>query len=220
MRNFILFIQNKLHKRKVVLALNSRINSRSVFEGNNKIGKKTIFSGRLGYGSYIGSNCNISAKIGKYCSIANDVVTITATHPLNKFVSTHPTFYSLLKQNGTTFTKTQRFNEFLYSDIVLKYGVIIGNDVWIGAGATILGGVSIGDGAVILANATVTKDVIPYAIVGGVPAKTVKKRFNDETINYLLEVKWWNMSDGFLAKNVDIFEDIDTFRKMISLLDK
>ena len=79
----------------------------------------------------------------------------------------------------------------------------IGNDVWVGFGATILSGVTIGDGAVIGARALVAKDVPPYAIVGGVPAKVIKYRFDDATIGRLLKLKWWNCKEKKIRKHVD-----------------
>lgn len=83
-----------------------------------------------------------------------------------------------------------------------KGDIIIGNDVWIGYEAVILSGVTIGDGAIIGTRALVTKDVPPYTIVGGMPAKIIRKRFEEETINLLLEKKWWNWSREKIAKNI------------------
>lgn len=85
-----------------------------------------------------------------------------------------------------------------------KGDVIIGNDVWIGFGATILAGVTIGDGAVVAARALVTKDVPPYTIVGGVPAKPIKQRFDDSTIDKLLKLKWWDWDEGRIRKNMSL----------------
>lgn len=83
-----------------------------------------------------------------------------------------------------------------------KGNIIIGNDVWIGYEAVILAGVTIGDGAIIGTRAVVTKDVPPYTIVGGVPAKPIKKRFSEEIISKLLDIQWWNWSDEKIAKNI------------------
>ena len=83
-----------------------------------------------------------------------------------------------------------------------KGDIVVGNDVWIGYEAVILAGVTIGDGAVIGARAVVTKDVPPYTVVGGVPAKPIKKRFNDETITELLKLKWWNWSEEKISQNI------------------
>lgn len=83
-----------------------------------------------------------------------------------------------------------------------KGDIIIGNDVWIGYEAVILAGVTIGDGAIIGTRAVVTKDVPPYSIVGGVPAKSIRKRFDDETIVELLRLKWWDWSEEKIAQNI------------------
>lgn len=80
--------------------------------------------------------------------------------------------------------------------------IIIGNDVWIGYEAIVLSGVTIGDGAIIGARVVVTKDVPPYTIVGGVPGKAIKKRFNETTIKKLLRLKWWDWSDEMIAQNI------------------
>ena len=83
-----------------------------------------------------------------------------------------------------------------------KGNIVVGNDVWIGYEAVILAGVTIGDGAIIGARAVVTKDVPPYTIVGGVPAKPIRKRFNEETIDTLLKLKWWDWSKERISKNI------------------
>lgn len=84
-----------------------------------------------------------------------------------------------------------------------KGDIIIGNDVWIGYEAVIMAGVTIGDGAVIATRSVVTKDVEPYTIVGGVPAKPIKKRFDDETVNSLLEIKWWDWDKEKIRENIE-----------------
>lgn len=83
-----------------------------------------------------------------------------------------------------------------------KGDIIIGNDVWIGYEAVVLAGVTIGDGAVIGTRAVVTKDVPPYTIVGGVPAKPIRKRFTQETIDFLLKIKWWNWSEERIRQHI------------------
>lgn len=88
-----------------------------------------------------------------------------------------------------------------------KGDIIIGNDVWIGYEAVIMAGVTIGDGAIIGTRAVVTKDVPPYTIVGGVPAKPIRKRFSDETISFLLELKWWNWSIEKISQNIEAIKN-------------
>ena len=91
------------------------------------------------------------------------------------------------------------------------FSVTIGNDVWIGQGVSIKSGITIGDGAVIGAGAVVTKNVEPYAIVGGVPSRLIRYRFSKEQIEALLEIKWWNRSIEWLEENGRYFIDVDKF---------
>jgi acetyltransferase-like isoleucine patch superfamily enzyme len=211
----LLFFKIKYRRRNVKFLGLSEIGFHSQFEGNNKIAKGCSFAGTMGYGTYLGGQSRVYGKIGKFCSIAEYVRVIGTTHPVKDYVSTHPAFYSRLKQNGTTYAKAQMFDEFLFADKMNRFPVIIGNDVWIGQGATIVGGITIGDGAIILANATVTKDVPPYAIVGGIPAKLIKYRFDIYTIDILLKVKWWNNSEEWIRNHAESFLDINVFLQEI-----
>ena len=204
----LIFISNKY---KIYLPWSVKVGINSHFEGNNKIGQKTKFSGNIGFNSYIGEQCSINADIGRFCSISEDVKTISGTHPTSMFVSTSPAFYSLQKSVGTTFTKKKRFNE--YKKINDEFDVIIGNDVCISSGVRIIGGVRIDDGAIIGANTVVTKNVPSYAIVAGVPGKIIGYRFNQNQIKDLLEISWWNFSNEKLISlvNEDCCDDIDRF---------
>ena len=123
---------------------------------------------------------NGTLHIGKFCSIADGVRILLGGEHNYRLGSTYP-FDNILI----------RFHE-LGPTVKTKGDITIGNDVWIGYGAIILSGVSIGDGAVIGAGSLVTKDVAPYAIVAGNPAKLIKYRFNPDTIKHLLELRWWN----------------------------
>lgn len=107
----------------------------------------------------------------------------------------------------------KKYCEESYVDPDNQYYVKIENDVWICDGASILAGVTIGNGAVVAANALVTKDVPPYAIVAGVPAKIIGKRFEEDQINYLLSIKWWERDKKWLKNNCDLFADISTMMK-------
>ena len=160
--------------------------------------------------SYCGSKSQIvNCEIGSFCSISDSVFIGGAEHPMD-WVSTSPVF-----QNVRHSGPEKRFARF---DLPKTKKTIIGNDVWIGHGVTIKQGVIIGDGAVVGSNALVTKNVPPYAIVGGVPAKLIRYRFSQEVINRLEEVQWWNLPDEEITKRIDLFhlknptlEDINNY---------
>lgn len=199
----------------VIISKTAKIGISACFEGKNKIGQDTVFDGYLGRGSYIGSRSWIErASIGRYCSIANNVMLAVGRHP-TEMVSQHPMFYSTAKQNGYSYVRTDVYEERLYADEDNRYDVIIGNDVWIGTGAIILGNVKVGTGAVIGAGTVVTKDVPEYAIVTGVPAKVVRYRFSDTEINKLLSDKWWEKDEKWICNNVKSFCDISEYSKLI-----
>ena len=131
--------------------------------------------------------------IGKFCMIASDVKFImNGANHLTDAITSYP---FAIFSNGWG----HAMDEKTYPQ---KGNITVGNDVWIGYNATIMAGVTIGDGAIIAANATVIKDVAPYTIVGGNPAKEIKKRFSDETISALLNLKWWDWSIEKITQNV------------------
>ncbi len=200
----------KLKYKHIKICFRAKIGKKSVFEGHNKIEHHSYFNGYLGMGSYIGEYSNVSGKVGRYCSIGGHVNVISLTHPVRNFVSTSPCFYSTKKQNGMSYVNKQKFNEELHVENS-DYPVIIGNDVYIGFGATIIAPVVIGDGAVIAAGSIVTKNVEPYTIVGGNPAREIGKRFSEEKIEKLLHVQWWNKNKKWISKNIDLFDDISRF---------
>jgi acetyltransferase-like isoleucine patch superfamily enzyme len=194
----------------VVFKNKCQIGWNSTFEGKNIINERVAFGeSHIGFGSYIGSDSQISnTLIGRYTSIGPGVKTILGAHPSSTFVSTHPCFFSLLKQSGFSYVSEQLFDEVTYLDKANKISVIIGNDVWIGANVLIMAGLTIGNGAIIAAGAVVTKDVEPYGIYGGVPAKKVRSRFNDKEIEYLLNLKWWDKKEKWIRENASLFNDI------------
>ncbi len=186
-------------------------------EGWNKLsGGVRLYDSNMGYASYIGSYSHLEkVKIGRYTCIGQNVKNINAKHPTRDFVSIHPCFYSTRRQSGFTYVEKDLFAEHAYVDDQNRWFNVIGNDVWIGTNAVLLGGVSIGDGAVIAAGSVVTKDVPPYAVVGGSPARILRYRFTDEQIKKLLEVCWWDRDKDWIAANAGFFCSIENFLNQI-----
>ncbi|OOC46916.1 hypothetical protein XO09_04245 [Thermosipho sp. 1223] len=204
-------------RKHVKIHILAKTNLNSKFEGYSKIYKNVIvYNSYIGLGTYIAPNSNLSnCKIGRFCSIASKVEIVSGRHPSKGFVSTHPAFYSLAKQAGFTFAEEQLFDEFKYVDKEKKYLVKIGNDVWIGYGVKIMEGVKIGDGAIIGAGALVTKDIEPYSINVGIPARKIDYRFSEEDIKMLLKIRWWDKDINFLKRHYRIFSDIKRFCKFM-----
>lgn len=170
----------------------------------NTIYKYTrLRNAELGDYTYVARDCQIhNTVIGKFTCIGPNVITGMGAHPSSGFVSSHPLFYSTRGQaSGLVIVEKDLFNEFPLTTI--------GNDVWIGNNVVIKYGVKIGDGAIIAAGAVVTKDVEPYSIVGGVPAKFIKHRFTSEQISFLLKFKWWDKDLEWFKVNKDLFLHID-----------
>lgn len=165
---------------------------------NTDIGSYTYFAG---------DSVISNVKIGRFCSFAPGVRAGMGLHPSKYFVSTHPAFFSMRRQAQVTFSDKSYFDELRT--------IFIGNDVWIGANAVILDGVKIGDGAIIAAGAVVTRDVPPYAVFGGVPAKMIRYRFTQEQIDFLLRDQWWNKSIDWISKHFKEMHDVETYIKMV-----
>lgn len=156
----------------------------------------------IGSGTYIGDGCTIMecSSIGNYCSISHGVKIGLSNHALNH-ISTNPLFYS--KSNGWVDKTT-------FSDKEIKR-TVIEHDVLISANVLIMSGITIGTGSVIGAGAFVNKDVAPYSIVVGSPAKLIKKRFDDDIIESFLESKWWELPKEKLIEKKQYFNQVNAF---------
>jgi len=151
-----------------------------------------IHDSSLGRYSYMGYDCEvINTDIGSFCSLSSGIHIGLAEHPTD-WVSTSPVF-----QDVTNSSVKCRYARLKLPE---PKRTQIGHDVWIGTNAIIKAGVNVGTGAVIASGAIVTKDVPPYAIVGGCPAKIIKFRFDEDMIKELLQSKWWELSDSDLSK--------------------
>jgi len=160
---------------------------------------------KVGKASYISRNTQAGfASIGNYCSIGPEVIIGgLGKHPVNQ-LSTHPAFYSPHLRAGISFVNSETFEELPHT--------MIGSDVWIGVRAIILDGVTVGDGAVIAAGALVNKNVPPYAVVAGVPARVIRYRFDEQVIDVLLNWKWWNLPEENVQKISAVLEQKEVWR--------
>ncbi len=171
-------------------------------EGQNAIPEGCSFSGNihLGYRTTLGRNNLIAGdvRIGKYCQLGMNVAIHATNHPISFL---------------TTYINSRLFDGL--SNLKSQHNIVIGNDVWVGHAAIILEGTSIGNGAIIAAGSVVTKDVEPYTIVAGVPAKEIRKRFSENIINEIEHLEWWNKNDEELQKIKPLF--LKDFSKINSI---
>ena len=205
----LLYAHYKKHKllrqfkwKNFKIGLNVTVENSSI--GNHVfLGTDVEFlNSKIGDYSYINSNTTINyTEIGIFCSIGSDVHFGLATHPTD-LISTHPTFYANNKVFETFSTKNY-FKDFKE--------IIIGNDIWIGSKSLIMGGITIGDGAIVAAGSVVTKDIQPYEIVGGIPAKHIKFRLDNNEIKNLEKIQWWDKDEKWLKDNYELFLDNKKF---------
>lgn len=216
--SIVQILKNKCKTNGLIIPLSVTVTGQTTFGGHNSFGRCCYVDGAIGAFTYAGANCELkSVQIGKFCSIASNVKVLRMTHPVSTFVSSSPAFFSVQGQcGGKSFVSQNTFEEQVFVDGSDRFSCVIGNDVWIGENSIILGGVKIGNGAVIGAGAVVTKDVPPYAIVGGVPARIIKYRFSDEDIEFLQSVKWWDWDERTIQNHVESFQSIEDLRNVIS----
>lgn len=174
-----------------------RLFSKKLFFTKDQIQGEQFSVGDFTYGSPDIKNydSNTRLTIGKYCSFAARVAIIMGGEHRMDMVTTYP-----FPEIADPWPETSGITGMTGS----KGDIFIGNDVWVGYGATILSGVTIGDGAAIGAGALVSRDVEPYAIIGGNPAKIIRKRFDEHTVTRLLKLAWWNWPKEKVRKNVHL----------------
>ncbi len=200
MKKYLLGFLNNLFNPAV--SIFARIDNYSSVHQKARIHRGAkIFNSSIANYSYVtrGSSL-IYASVGKFCSIGHGSCIGLGNHNIKR-LSTSPIFTE--KKNAVGQRWTNNTIEYPFKK------VIIGNDVWIGSRAMIMGGVIIGDGAVVAAGAIVTKNVPPYAVVAGIPAKIIKYRFSEDTIQKLIKLKWWNSEDEILKGKIHIFQNED-----------
>ena len=188
----IKYILARLLTRKPCAIRNSKIHPKASVGNGAK-----LVNCQIGKYSYIHGTSMVHTTVGAFCSIAADCSVGGGKHPTD-WVSGSPVFYKGRNILKTNFSQN-KFEEYAHT--------AIGNDVWIGAKCLIKGGITIGDGAIIGMGSVVTHDVPPYEIWAGNPAKCIRKRFDEETIQKLLQLQWWNWNDEKLQKYGDLFND-------------
>ncbi len=198
MNNLIYYYFTKaLKKLRGASLYNSKIDKTSKVEAGSLV-VSSVFKKH----SFCGYDCEIiNAEIGSFCSISSNVKIGGGMHPVS-WVGMSPVFYK-----GRDSVKT-KFSEFERSDALYTQ---IGNDVWIGQNVLIKQGVTIGHGAVVGMGSVVTKDVLPYSIVAGNPARLIRKRFSEDIIIALLEIKWWDFNDKDLKEYAQHFKNPQEF---------
>lgn len=192
MKNYITILYKRLtRKKQYTLGENVKIRKGVVLSGNVVIGDNTIVNNNTIIKASAGS---AKIEIGKFCSIAHDIYICTFNHNIvtpsiwgtyDKSVEYHDLFPEAGKDNSK--------------------GIYIGSDVWIGTKVSVMPGVNIANGAIVGANSVVTRDVEPYSIVAGAPARKIKSRFSEEMIKFLMDLGWWNWDRDKMYANEQFF---------------
>jgi len=194
---FVIYLKYKKHVHVSKTSEVSYNLLRNIGEGS-QIADQTVITGEVGIGRYttINSYGRIASRlnkieIGSFCSVASNVTMQEYDHKYNKI--------------STFFMNSKLFNLSVEQDIFSKGAIIIEDDVWIGANSVILSGVTIGRGSIVAAGSIVTKNVPRYSIVAGVPAKVIKTRFTQKTIEIIENLEWWEWNIEKIKQNVNLF---------------
>lgn len=200
---YFFYLYSKVVKKSRGAAiLNSEIDNTAKIESGSQIVNSVMQKH-----SFCGYNCEITnAEIGAFCSIANGVIIGGGMHPID-WLSTSPVFYAGRDSVKAKFSEHER---------ATPKKVVIGHDVWIGQNVLIKQGVIIGTGAVVGMGSVVTKNVEPYTIVAGCPAKAIKHRFDKELCQQLLNSKWWELDDSILLKHGHLSKDPKSFLEVLN----
>lgn len=175
-----------------------------------RVGYRAYLSSvEIGRYSYVGAECSlVNVSVGRYCSLAAHVAVGLGAHPSRGFVTTHPLFFLRRPAQGLTFVDRDYWTG--------EYPrTVIGNDVWIGRNALVREGVTLGHGAIIGAGAVVTRDVPPYAVVAGVPARVLRYRFAPDEIEFLLRLRWWDKPDEWLRAHYRDLHEISRLTRSV-----
>jgi acetyltransferase-like isoleucine patch superfamily enzyme len=203
-KSFIRLLYNNFKRPNTKIAFSAVVSMDSeLSEGVQVLEASRLGSCKVSRYTYVGMNCRIErTEIGPFTSIGPEVICGMGSHPLN-YVSTYPGFYTNKASGATWFGINHNYED--------KLSVEIGADVWIGSRAIIMSGIKIGVGAIIGAGAVVTKDIPPYAVVGGVPAKILKYRFEDSIITSLVTSSWWELDKNILKETAKYMNTPEKF---------
>lgn len=200
------------NERGVICTSVPSIQSHLDFEPSIRLfGRNSLTAARIGAFTYLSPNANAhKAEIGRYCSIGDRVTLGPTQHP-HSWLTTSPVTYKALFDVAGASKPVAVHDE--------MRPLTIGNDVWIGSNSAVMGGVTIGDGAIIGYGSVVTKNVPPYAIVGGSPAKLIRMRFDPHTVSALIDFRWWQYDlvrlRGGAVNWSDPARALDTLRKRV-----
>ncbi len=188
---------------ETVIALSVRLREAKIGRCCEVLRDSVVEYTEMGDFSYLGEDCTVAnAQIGRFCAIAARVRIGAPNHPMDR-PSLHrftycPEYYSAAASRDQAFFRDRRDDR-----------VIIGNDVWIGHAVIVLPGVHVGDGAVLAAGAVVSRDVAPYTVVGGVPARQIKERFSREVAAKLADIAWWDWPFETILQRLPDFQSAD-----------